>query len=505
MNEIDQKIARGAAWMVSFKLADRGLGILSTIVLVRLLHPSDFGLVAMAMLLIGALQLLVSFNFDVPLIQNPETGRAQLDTAWTLNLLFVLLCATTIIALANPAAQFYDEPKLQIILYVLAMSFFLEGFTNIGPVLFRREMQFKKEFYYLLSKRIASLFVAIPLAYWFRNYWALVIGQITNALLTVLISYIVSNYRPKLSIAAKTELFSSSKWLIINNLLNFLNGRVPDFIVGRITGAQALGIYRVGSEISTLPTTELVSPINRAAFPGYTRLARTPDLLAESFLNVFAGIAIFVIPAAVGVSSLASSLVPVLLGEKWIQTIPVIQIIAIYGGLQALQTNIGYVYMALGRYKTATATGAAQFFLLVILIFPMVYKWGAAGAAYASLASLLVITPINQYLLFRYLKITPRRMLRRVYRPILASGGMAYGIWTANNFITLSDAVIAHAAMKLIVCFGIGIALYSAFIYILWRIALQPRGPELIFLTKLEGALRKFGININLFSKVSSN
>src|SRR5215510_14071866 len=126
--DIANKMAKGAAWMVSFKLLDRALGLLSTLILARLLVPADFGLVAMATSIIAALALLGAFSFDVSLIQNPDTQRRHFDTAWTFNVFFGLFCGVLLALLAYPAAAFYREPRLESVMYVLALAMALLGF-----------------------------------------------------------------------------------------------------------------------------------------------------------------------------------------------------------------------------------------------------------------------------------------------------------------------------------------------------------------------------------------
>src|SRR5690349_11395084 len=122
--------------MVAFKLIDRGVGLASTIVLARLLAPADFGLIAIAMMLIGALQLLFAFNFDVHLIQDPNAGRDQFDTVWTFNVIFGVLCAALLSGVAHFVALFYLDVRLEAVVYTLAAGCFAAGFANIGPVIF---------------------------------------------------------------------------------------------------------------------------------------------------------------------------------------------------------------------------------------------------------------------------------------------------------------------------------------------------------------------------------
>jgi O-antigen/teichoic acid export membrane protein len=497
VNDIDNKIANGAAWMVAFKLIDRSLGLISTIILARLLIPEDFGLVAMATVLIGALQLLVSFSFDVPLIQNPNAGRDQFDTAWTFNVVFATLCGLILASLANIASQFYLEPRLETVIYLLALGFVAQGFSNIGPVIFRREMRFDREFKFLLGKRLASLLVTVPLAYWLKNYWALVVGQLSGTLMSVALSYVVSNYRPRFSLKAKVELFHSSKWLMINNIFQFLNGRAAEFVIGRSSGAQVLGVYTIAYELSTLPTTELVAPINRAAFPGYSRAALDTAQLRISFLNVISMIALFSLPAGIGIFSVADLMVPAVLGWKWHAAIPLIQILAIFGVIQALQTNIGFVYLAVGNVRLITLINGLQFAVLLAFLVTGIHYWGATGAAWAFLGTVVLMIPVNQVLIAKHLNLSAIDFCAKLLRPLLASLVMGGVIWSVKTRLDLQSES-APFALALILCVAVGAATYSFVLYGLWRLASRPTGAERFCFLKAETTLRKLGIRIDL-------
>jgi len=162
--------------MVLCKLVERGLGLVSTIILARLLLPQDFGLVAMAMSLVAGLELMGAFSFDIALIQNQNAERRHYDTVWTFNALFAAFCALALLVLAKPAAQVCQEHRLENITYVLAFATLVGGFENIGIVFFRKELTFAKEFRFMLRKRLVGFFVTIPLAFTLESYWALVAG-----------------------------------------------------------------------------------------------------------------------------------------------------------------------------------------------------------------------------------------------------------------------------------------------------------------------------------------
>src|SRR5205085_9960902 len=121
MNDVSSKMAEGVAWMVGARIADRLIGLTSTVILARLLVPADFGLVVMATVIIAALQLLGAFSFDLALIQNPNAERRHYDTVWTIGLLFATTFAVAVILVAAPAARFYNEPRLAGVMHVLAL------------------------------------------------------------------------------------------------------------------------------------------------------------------------------------------------------------------------------------------------------------------------------------------------------------------------------------------------------------------------------------------------
>ena len=496
-DSVNKQIAKGAAWMVAFKMVDNALGLISTLVLARMLAPQDFGLVSMSMVLMAAMTLLMSFSFDIQLIQNPNAERKHYDTAWTFNVLFATGCGILMVLLTPLTAAFYREPRLEMILYVMAATFVLQGFSNIGTVKFRREMRFDREFKFLLSKRMSTLLVTIPLAIYMRNYWALVIGQLAGALLSVVMSYVVSSYRPRLSLAARGEMFHGSKWLMINNLIQFLLNRAPTFVIARISGAQSVGIYGISAEISMLPSNEMVAPINRAAFPGYAKAAHDMDKLRDSFLKVIASIALIALPAGIGIVSVAELLVPAALGWKWLDAIPIIQILAIYGVIKALQTNISYIYLVLGKTRRITMIMSIQALIQISALVPAVYYYGTLGAAWSSLGTAILLIPLNQYLVAQCLNLSATRFCRELIRPLTASLVMMAVVVAIKSQLVLRHETLDYV-LALLLCAASGALVYVTAMYLLWRIAGRPEGAEEFTFRRVQGMLGKIGIRLKL-------
>lgn len=496
-DSVNKQIAKGAAWMVGFKMLDNVLGLVTTLVLARMLVPADFGLVGMCMVLLSAMSLLMSFGFDIQLIQNPNATREHFDTAWTFNVLFASGCGLLLALLAGPAAGFYREPRLEDIVYVLAIGFVLQGFSNIGTVKFRREMRFDREFKFLLSKRMASLLVTLPLAIYLRNYWALVIGQLAGTILSLVMSYVVSSYRPRFSLAARAEMFNSSLWLVVNNFISFIHNRAPTFVIARLSGAQHVGMYSIGAELALLPSNELVAPINRAAFPGYAKAAHDIDKLRDSFLKVISSIALMALPAAIGIVSVAELLVPAALGWKWLEAIPIIQILAVYGTIRALQSNIPYIYLVLGMTKRITLIMSTQVLIQTTAMVPAVYMYGIQGAAWSYLGTTILLIPLNQYLVAQCLSLSATQFCRQLIRPLIASLMMMAVVVALKSQLVLRQETLDYV-LALLLCVVSGALVYVSAMYVLWRMAGQPQGAEEFAFRRMQGLLGKMGIRLKL-------
>jgi lipopolysaccharide exporter len=483
MSLLYSKMASGAAWMVLFKLLERLTGLCSIIVLARLLVPADFGLVALATAVIAVLEVLGAFNFDIALIQRGDADRSYFDTAWTFNLIVGFATAGALLALSVPTAHFYGDPRLAPIMQALALSPILDASQNIGVVVFRKELQFDREFKFLLAKKLIAVLTTIALAFSWRNYWALVAGILVGRFFGTLISYVVSSYRPRLSLLRRVELFHFSGWLFVNNILSFVSNRVPDFVIGKIGGPATLGVYSLANEVSQLPTTELVAPINRAIFPAYVKLSEQKADLREGYLRVIGVIAALTIPAALGIAATAAVFVPLVFGDKWLQAILLIQVLAFYGVIQALQNNVSSVYYALG--KPRITTGFALLYNLIMvpsLIFAALH-WGSLGAACAMVIAMALVAPFNLATVFRLLELPARAFVSIVWRPLFAGLGMA-GLVLALKATLQSALPHLSDLVLLITLVPTGVLAYVLLLLAAWMLSGRPAGPESMLLAR---------------------
>ena len=240
--EVGARTAVGAAWLIAWRMVTRALGLVSTLVLARLLVPADFGLVAMATTFAFAVEALSEIGLLEALVRRPDTDRAAYDTAFTMQVLRGLATGGLIAVGASALGAWFDEPRLVPLLFVLAGLAVASGFENIGIVEFRRTLRFDVEFKLQFVPRICQFFVTIAAAWALQSYWALLIGIAVSKLGRLVMTYLIHPYRPGLTLSRWRELVGFSFWTWASSIATLVWERSDAFILGPVVGAAELGV-----------------------------------------------------------------------------------------------------------------------------------------------------------------------------------------------------------------------------------------------------------------------
>jgi O-antigen/teichoic acid export membrane protein len=483
-------MARGALWLMLARLGDRLIGMLSMVLLARLLAPADYGIVAMAGTVLAATELLRAFGFELALIQSQEATRLEYDTAWTLNALLGAGIALLVAGLAYPGAAFYDETRLAPVLLVLAVRPALQGLRNVGVVNFRKEFKFHREIALSLTTKAVAVLTTVPLAFALRSYWALVYGMLISTCVDLFLTYAMHPFRPRPSLGGRQDLMRFSKWLFLNNLGFFLGQRGPDLIVGKLAGTRALGLFSLSYEVANLPTTEFISTINGAAFPGYSRHGKDVPRLRSEFLGVMGFIFLLLLPAGIGLILLADQAVLLLLGERWIDAVPAVRILTCAALFHGLGTNSGYIYMAIGKPRYVTLVTAGQLVVLLPAVAVGARLGGVEGAAWAFVAAAGgLMMPLNYWLIRRELDLRTRDIVAALWRPVVASAAMAWCVSAARSGLSLEPGIPSAALLV-----AIGAMVYFATVFALWALVARPVGAESASLDVLRSRLAQLSV-----------
>ncbi len=463
---------KGSLWMVAMRWSVRGIGLVSTLMLVRLLQPEDFGLMAMAMIVVGMMDVMSSFGVDLALIRMQNARREHFDTAWTIGVIQGVAIALVLVAIAPFAADYFREPRVVAVLQVLAVGTVIGGFSNIGVVLFRKNLEFDREFRFMVARKVISFVVTLACALVWRNYWALAAGFVTGQLGGVILSYLVHSMRPRWSLAAVRELWLFSQWMLVINIGNYLYDRIDEIIVGRIGSSHQLGLYSVSSEISSLPTTELIFPLSRALLPGFAQLVTEPERLIAAYLSTVGFVALLAIPAGVGVAAIASDLVTVMLGPKWMAAKSLIELLAFYGAIRAIYGGAGSLLVVLNRLRFLAALTWFQVAVLVVGAYYGGTLRGVPGVAEAKVAAAVVYGVMLFGAICWATSIRWRDIGNALWRPVVASATMGYVISVSHH------AIFTAPLPSALVDISVGVMTYTISVLVFWQLAGRPHGPE---------------------------
>lgn len=468
-------MAKGAAWVVALRMAVRLLGVFSVVILARLLQPADYGLIALATVLVSAVTLLGALNFEVWLIRHPAPDREHYNTVWTLSIVRGLVTAALLLLLAAPVSAFFDEPRLQVVLVVLAVSTAVGSLKNVGVIDFQKHMKFDRDFQLLAGAKLGAFVVTVALAFALRNYWALVAGVVATSLLNLMLSYLLHPYRPGISLRHWHEAFHFSKWLLAGNLFSFVYTRADTFILGKLVGNQMLGLYTVAHEISNLASTELAMPIRRVMLPGYSKMLHDPPALKKSFLLGFSLILLIGMPVAAGVGVTADPLVRVMLGEKWLDAIPLVQILTLYGIATIGMANQMPLLLALGHTRLTSGLTAAAALLLLPAFYWGSSNYGVAGGALAAGIVNLLFFSCSLAATMRVLALPFGAVLAVTWRILIATAGMVGAVLWLQTILTGAGWPPALILLADVVA---GAMSYVGITLVLWMLSSKPAGPE---------------------------
>lgn len=473
----------GAVWMLAMRWFMRVIGLISTAILARLLMPEDFGLVAMAMVFVGLLQQLLDFGLTIGLLRNPDADRRHYDTTWTVQLIQMSGLALVLALCAPLIAGVYNEPRVTSIVLVVALGMAIRGWGNIGVIDFRKHLLFHKDFWFNVVIKIGGFVVTISLAWVLRSYWALVLGSLFNQIVAVALSYVMSSYRPRFSLAVVGEIWSFSQWMLVRGLANYIFTQGDQFIVGKLFASSGLGYYSVAKDIASTPAREIVQPVSRAFTPGFAKLQKQPERLNAAFTKALGGLALLTVPAGIGLSCVATEIVPLLLGNKWLAATPLLQWLPVGSVLFALHALAGNIVVVLGHVRLLAIIDWVRALALLICLYIGYRLFGLMGVVGGSIAG----SSISFILLFAAaIRVSPLRwgeIARALARPLIAAGVMAGVLIMVSPFLALPLIALLGAKVAL------GALTYGLTLMLLWRLFGSQAAVERDFVAKIREKL----------------
>ena len=477
IHSVRRGVAAGALFMVLLRFSFRLIGLVNTFILVRLLLPSDFGLVGLVTAAYSIIDLLSQMSLQMVIIRMPAPSRDDYDTAWTLGLIRGVLIAVLLVAAGPFLASYIHEPRVVQLCYVLGAVSIVQGFENIRLVDLQRSLQYQQIFVYQVAGKIAGVLTTIPLAFYLHNYWALISGIAAMRFTMIAMGYAMRPYKPRFCLASWHELFHFSKWLMVGNMLWVIDANAMTFLIGRIAGTAEIGMYQVGYQIGALPASEIAAPIRDPLYAGSARLLGDMNQLRKYFFDNLQLMIAVITPLSIGICLMAKPIALIFLGTKWAATIPLIQYCSLYALFDAIGHYPAGVYTVLNKQREYYGLLALLLLVRVPAIVIGGLHYGTVGALIAVTATAVLGMVMWNAFLPRVLGATLDDFFRATWRTALSSCAMAVAVAFAVANYPEPEGTAFELLRFALICL-IGAVVHIGTLLAAWAMCGFPDGAE---------------------------
>jgi polysaccharide transporter, PST family len=460
------RVLRGLLWVAASSVGAQVTRAVVAIFIARLLDPEEYGLAALAIVFASLVMVFNDLGLGAALVQRKHLTEVDKSTAFWTSVSAGVIFTVLGVALAHPLADLYGQPEAAPLLLVLSLTFVVSALGAPQQWLMLREMDFRRVEVPTMVGGLVGGAAAIVAAVKGAGAWTIIVQQVVAITVTTVLFIIRSPWRPSLrfSVASLKDLGGFGAYLLGQRLLWYGQANGDRFLIGRYLGTNALGVYAVAYNTILVPASKLGGPVQRVFSPAFSRMQDDPERIAATWARVGRLLAVVSMPALCGLVAVAPDFVPLVLGPQWHDAVPVVQVLAWVGLVQAVQAINMDILMARDRPKTMF-----RFALVLttshVIAFIVGLQWGVVGVAVAYAISTTLVEPGQTWLAAKALGVSPMIFIRALWPVLQASIAMALVV--AGVRLGLEDAGV-HAAGRLLICVGVGAVVYAVLCW--WRV-----------------------------------
>jgi len=480
------KVLSGIFWIGGARLVSQLLTWAITIVVIRLLSPGDYGLLAMATVFMSLLILIAEAGLGAALVQAHEVDELTLRRIFGAAILINVALFVLQFAAAPLIAGFFEEDRLVAILRVLALQLLIMIFGVIPGALLNRRLDFKRQSLISLASSVCGSLITLGLALSGYGVWALVFGSLVVSLCnTVAINLVAPFMRwPDFYLKGIRSLIAFGGQLTASRLLWLMYSQADIFIAGKLLGKELLGFYSISMHLASLPVQKLSSVFNQVAFPAFAQAQHQPETVPIYILKGIRILSFLSFPVLWGISAIAPEIVAVLLGSRWGAAVLPLQMLPLVMPITMLSPFLNTAFQGIGR-------GGVVFMnvLTACLVMPAAFwvgaHWGLFGLCVAWVLGFPVVFIVNLRRMLPLVALRLRDVLSALAPAALTSAGMYAAVSVARYLA--ADGLGTPFLMTLLI--AVGAASYAALAWAAGRSAVD----EIAELFGLERLRRKRG------------
>lgn len=392
-------VLKGVSWVAALRGGTRVIAFVKTIVIARILLPSEYGLFSIAFFMLAFLEVLTETGVNTVLLQKKQDVEDFFPTALSISILRAILIAIMLFLTAPLVATFFKMPQATTLIRSISLVSLLRGFINPSVVLFQKNLEFARDFILRVSIFAFDAVVAVYVTYMTDSPMGLVWGLIAGVLMEILLSYLMANPRtlPAWQSDKAAHIIRRGKWMTGAGIFQFLFREGDDAVVGRLLGSSALGLYQMAYKIATLPISEIADVIAKVTLPVFVKIGNDSTRLKKAYLKTTLGVSTFSLLFGASLIILAEPIVGIILGENWLAAVPALQVVSIYAMLRAsLQPSLTLL-ISLDKQEDLTAITLFGIMAMFVSIFPLTRSWGIVGAGMSTIIGVLAQIPVTYY------------------------------------------------------------------------------------------------------------
>ncbi len=451
------RVRRAVVWRSGSQIVAQIVMWSATIVVVRLLDPSSYGLFAMTQVVSAIFIVFNGSGFASALVQSDSVDDHRIAQVFGMMILLNFMLAAIQWAIAPLAAAHFNQPIVADMLRVLALCYFAMPLIQVPTAVLSRGLDFKKQAIANFTAAVGSAGTALYLAYSGFGVWTLVITPLVMFYLRGFGLMFASRLwiRPSFDFRGAGSTIAFGGALLVSQLLWVIQSQADIAIAGSQFDPHRLGLYAEALFLTQILTSKFIPPLSEVAFPSYVELKNRGTTIAPAFVNT-ARLTMFVAaPLYLGMAVTAAPFVETVFGLKWLEMIPFVQLLALAMPFFALQIIFSPATNAMGKpglYVATSAVGA----VILPAAFLIGIQYGALGLAYAWLVGAPLLLLLTMAISLPTIGARARDIIGAVLPSALAAGVMAGMIWALSPiveglpaFVRLAFLVVTGAVIYL--------------------------------------------------------
>jgi PST family polysaccharide transporter len=452
-------IASNVRWSTIAQIGRIGLQLLSVVIFTRLLPPFDYGLMAVAFVVMNFASLFRDLGTAAALIQSKTVSQELFSAVFMLNLVVGVCCGLGV-AVASPViASLFAAPPLIGILMMMALVFPVTAATAAQLAMLERDGRFREIALVEVGATAAALAVAISAAFLGAGVYSFVVQALLMALISTGLFWIISDHRPSFrwNWEELKKISSFSGNLVSFNFILYFARNADSILIGRYLGTLDLGFYSVANRLLVFPFMNFSMVMNRSLLPVYSRLQADPPAIAAIYLRSVALIALIAAPVMFGMWAVRYPLIIVIMGEKWAQVADILAWFAPMGYVQCLTATLGSLLIAIGRTDILRVLGIVGTVITLTSYF-VGLQFGLSGLVIAYFLATLLGSSLNFYVIMRQLGSGIIPSIQAAAIPTLSAMVMAALVALMEATLPAAIPVIERLAAEIVA----GIVIYGA-------------------------------------------